>query len=167
MPTIMPVTALRNYPKVLSEVAPGSPVFLTKNGHGQYALEALADHERREARWALLTSLAEGELSARAQGFVPLDESGLSEPGGHLIHLSRAALADLRAIQHAATREQILHSLRAAAHLPDVGLPLLAALGIPTDVLYLDVSGYFPLYRLESEELRVLRVLSGKQPVLA
>ena len=39
MPTIMPVTELRNYGEVLREVAPGSPVFLTRNGRGVSELD--------------------------------------------------------------------------------------------------------------------------------
>ena len=35
MPTIKPVSDLRNYGEVLRDVAVGQPVFLTKNGHGR------------------------------------------------------------------------------------------------------------------------------------
>ena len=38
MPAIMPVSTLRSYTEVLDDVAPGSPVFLTKNGRGRYAI---------------------------------------------------------------------------------------------------------------------------------
>ncbi|NLV49815.1 MAG: prevent-host-death protein, partial [Clostridiales bacterium] len=34
MPNIKPISELRNYGEVLRDVAIGSPVFLTKNGHG-------------------------------------------------------------------------------------------------------------------------------------
>ena len=37
MPNIKPVSDLRNYGEVLRDVAVGSPVFITKNGHGRYA----------------------------------------------------------------------------------------------------------------------------------
>ena len=38
MPTIDKISALRNYQSVLDKVQPGSPVFLTKNGTGRYAI---------------------------------------------------------------------------------------------------------------------------------
>lgn len=38
MPNIVPVTDLKNYDSVLKDVAVGSPVFLTDNGRGRYAI---------------------------------------------------------------------------------------------------------------------------------
>jgi len=38
MSKIMSVSSLRNYGPVLDEVAPGNPVFLTKNGAGRYVI---------------------------------------------------------------------------------------------------------------------------------
>ncbi|GHU05638.1 hypothetical protein FACS1894158_09080 [Betaproteobacteria bacterium] len=45
MLNIRPVSELRNYNTLLKEVAAGSPVFLTKNGVGKYALIDIADYE--------------------------------------------------------------------------------------------------------------------------
>ncbi|GHU29989.1 hypothetical protein AGMMS50256_16020 [Betaproteobacteria bacterium] len=45
MLNIRPVSELRNYNALLKEVAAGSPVFLTKNGVGKYALIDIADYE--------------------------------------------------------------------------------------------------------------------------
>lgn len=45
MMNIMPVSELKNYGKVLDSVKPDSPVFLTKNGYGKYAVIDLADYE--------------------------------------------------------------------------------------------------------------------------
>ena len=64
MPIIKPVSDLRNYPKVLEDVGPGSPVYLTKNGRGVYAIVDLHDYERREAEERLLAELAYGHASA-------------------------------------------------------------------------------------------------------
>jgi antitoxin Phd len=36
MPNIKPVSDLRYYNEVLRDIEVGSPVFLTKNGHGRY-----------------------------------------------------------------------------------------------------------------------------------
>ena len=38
MPNIKPISDLRNYNEVLRDVEEGSPVFLTKNGRGKYAI---------------------------------------------------------------------------------------------------------------------------------
>ena len=38
MPTIKPVSDLKNYSDVLQDVSFGAPVYLTKNGRGCYAI---------------------------------------------------------------------------------------------------------------------------------
>ena len=57
MPTIKPVSDLRNYGEVLRDVAIGHPVFLTRNGHGRYAIldmEEYQDYERMKAMRQLM-----------------------------------------------------------------------------------------------------------------
>jgi prevent-host-death family protein len=46
MPTIKPVSELRNYNTVLREVTAETPVFLTKNGHGRFAIVDIREYER-------------------------------------------------------------------------------------------------------------------------
>lgn len=46
MSAIKPVSDLRNYNEVLSDVHEGSPVFLTKNGHSCYAVLDMKNHNR-------------------------------------------------------------------------------------------------------------------------
>ena len=46
MPNIKPISDLRNYTEVLHDVAVGSPVFLTKNGRGKYAILDMQDYEK-------------------------------------------------------------------------------------------------------------------------
>ena len=48
MPNIRPISDLRNYPDVLREVAVGSPVYLTKNGRGCYAIVDISEQEEYE-----------------------------------------------------------------------------------------------------------------------
>ena len=50
MPNIKPVSDLRNYNEVLQDVAEGSPVFLTKNGRGRYAIVDMRDYEKMADR---------------------------------------------------------------------------------------------------------------------
>lgn len=74
MPTILPVTELRNYGEVLRKVAPGSPVFLTRNGRGRYAVVDIEDWEMREAARGLVGELDRGRASA-AEGTRTLAEA--------------------------------------------------------------------------------------------
>ena len=74
MPNIVPVSDLRNYTEVLSGVAVGEPVFLTKNGHGRYVVEDMDDYDKKVATIKLLTALAKGKRSGDEQGWFSLDE---------------------------------------------------------------------------------------------
>lgn len=46
MLVIKPASDLRNYNEVLTDVREGSPVFLTKNGRGCYAILDIRDFDR-------------------------------------------------------------------------------------------------------------------------
>ena len=52
MPNIKPISDLRNYSAVLEDVTVGSPVYLTKNGHGCYTIMDINEQEEmsRKAR---------------------------------------------------------------------------------------------------------------------
>ena len=70
MPTIMPVSTLRSYTEVLDDVRPGSPVFLTKNGHGRYAILDMEDYGRLVAERHLFSELEQGRMSGESEGWV-------------------------------------------------------------------------------------------------
>jgi len=77
MPTIKPISELRNYGEVLRDVAIGSPVFLTKNGHGRYAvldIEEYKEYEKMLAWRKLKSELDEGRRSGEEDGWVPAGE---------------------------------------------------------------------------------------------
>ena len=57
MPNIKPISDLRNYTEVLHDVAVGSPVFLTKNGRGKYAILDMQDYEKTQATLRLMNEL--------------------------------------------------------------------------------------------------------------
>ena len=61
MINIKPVSELRNYNKVLDEVKVDEPVFLTKNGHGMYAVVDLKDYDKFQAGLKLAKLLEEAE----------------------------------------------------------------------------------------------------------
>lgn len=71
MPAIMPVSTLRSYTEVLEGVRPGSPVFLTKNGHGRYAILDMEDYDRLVAEQALFSELQRGRMSGESEGWIP------------------------------------------------------------------------------------------------
>lgn len=54
MPNIMPVSDLRNYNTVLQKVSAGTPVYMTKNGRGVYAIMEIGDLEEYEEAMTLL-----------------------------------------------------------------------------------------------------------------
>lgn len=75
MPNIKPISDLRNYTEVLKEATVDSPVFLTKNGRGEYVILNMKEYDRMKAELALLIKLAEGEQSARQEGWLSADEA--------------------------------------------------------------------------------------------
>ena len=70
MPCIKPVSDLRNYNEVLQDVVEDSPVFLTKNGRGAYAIVTINEYEKMDATVKMFSKLNEGEESAQKDGFV-------------------------------------------------------------------------------------------------
>lgn len=73
MPTITPISDLRNYGNVLEKVEVGSPVYLTRNGRGAYSIRDMADEEnfqKAEAMIQLMCELNAGLRSADGEGWV-------------------------------------------------------------------------------------------------
>lgn len=84
MPTITPISELRNYGNVLDKVEEGSPVYLTKNGHGAYTIRDIKDEERfqkAEAMIKLLSELQKGLQSAEDKGWISEEEFNLKHFG--------------------------------------------------------------------------------------
>ena len=74
MPNIKPISDLRNYSEVLHDVAVGSPVFLTKNGRGKYAIVDIQDYEKTQATLKLMGELAKGRKSGDTEGWLTPEE---------------------------------------------------------------------------------------------
>lgn len=74
MPNIKPISDLRNYTEVLSEVHEDSPVYLTRNGRGEYVIIKLQELDKLKARILLLEKLAEGEASVQDKGWISVDD---------------------------------------------------------------------------------------------
>ena len=76
MPTIAPVSDLRNYGSILEKVSKGSPVYLTRTGHGVYSIRDMEDEanfEKAEAMIQLLCELNAGIRSAE-EGWIPEED---------------------------------------------------------------------------------------------
>lgn len=74
MPNIKPISDLRNYTEVLKETSEGAPVFLTKNGRGEYVILDMKDYDKMKATLTLMSELEKGERSAREEGWLSADE---------------------------------------------------------------------------------------------
>jgi len=77
MPSIKPVSDLRNYGEALRDVAVGQPVFLTRNGHGRYAvldMEEYREYEKLKAMNWLMGELDKGRVSGEQDGWLDADE---------------------------------------------------------------------------------------------
>ena len=76
MMNIKPVSDLRNYNSILEKVEEGSPVYLTKNGNGQYVIYDIRDQERfdkLEKAVKLMADLLEGRESGEKEGYSSLE----------------------------------------------------------------------------------------------
>lgn len=74
MPNIKPISDLRNYGDVLRDVTVGAPVFLTKNGHGRYALMDMHDYEKMQTTLELMSEIEKGRKSGEEKGWLSMDE---------------------------------------------------------------------------------------------
>ena len=75
MPSIIPVSDLKNYSEVLSRCDDGAPIYLTRNGRGRYVVQSIADYEKQLATIRLLTELSGGMESLRREGGLTIDEA--------------------------------------------------------------------------------------------
>ena len=74
MPNIRPVSDLRNYTDVLKDISIDSPVFLTKNGRGRYAIIDIDEYERTQAKIKIMSKLAGAEQAAKKDGWIDADD---------------------------------------------------------------------------------------------
>ena len=74
MANILPVSDLRNYNEVLKNCHRGEPVYLTKNGRGEYVILDMKDYDRMKAELALMAELGKGEKTVREEDWVSTEE---------------------------------------------------------------------------------------------
>ena len=73
MPNIQPISDLSNYTEVLHDVTVDSPVFLTKNGRGRYAIVDMQDYEKARAALKLASELNKGRRSGEEYSWLSWD----------------------------------------------------------------------------------------------
>ncbi len=73
MPTILPISDLRNYTGVLAQVSVDKPVYLTRNGRGTYVISRLDDYDRDATIEDLLSEIRKGEQSAQKGKGISID----------------------------------------------------------------------------------------------
>jgi hypothetical protein len=77
MPSIKPISDLRNYTQVLKEVDSASRVYLTRNGQGAYAImsmEELDELDRIKAASMIVSDLTRSKSRANHEGWISEDE---------------------------------------------------------------------------------------------
>lgn len=77
MPSIKPISDLRNYTDVLKEVDARKRVYLTRNGHGAYtimSIEEADELDRMRAMFRLMSDLKSAEDEANRTGWIEAEE---------------------------------------------------------------------------------------------
>lgn len=74
MPSIVPISDLKNYSEVLRSCDQRT-VYLTKNGRGKYVVQSLAEYEKLQATVSLLAELSKGIESYHKEGGLTVDEA--------------------------------------------------------------------------------------------
>ena len=64
MPTILPISDLRNYTVVLDQVDVNKPVYLTRNGRGCYVISKIDDYDHEATVEMLVHEIEKGERTA-------------------------------------------------------------------------------------------------------
>lgn len=77
MPNIKPISDLRNYSEVLKQVDDSNRVYLTRNGHGEYAILTMSEIDeldRYRNACTLLSKLKKAEERADQEGWISADD---------------------------------------------------------------------------------------------
>lgn len=64
---------LQNDNNVLIDVTVGTPIFLTRDGRGKYAIFDMKDFEKTQATIRLMSKLAKGRKSGEEKGWLALE----------------------------------------------------------------------------------------------
>ena len=77
MPNIKPISELKNYTSVINQVSYGNRIYLTKNGHGKYAIidmKELDELDRQKSLLQLMRKLNDAKASVKEEGTIPSED---------------------------------------------------------------------------------------------
>ncbi len=74
MPTILPISDLRNYTDVLKRVDVGKPVYLTRNGRGTYVVSKIDEYDKDATVEELVSAIKYGEDSVQHGEPIPISQ---------------------------------------------------------------------------------------------
>ena len=149
MPNIKPVSDLRNYNEILKDIGEGSPVFLTKNGRGKFAIIDIAEYEKNQATIKLLTKLMKAKNNVKTE-----DDWLTEEQVKEKLGLWCNALDVVR---------KIIGKYEMLKEFPLMGAVLSSKINIETDFRYLISDNYLIFYNLDNEFVYIYRILySGR-----
>jgi PHD/YefM family antitoxin component YafN of YafNO toxin-antitoxin module len=74
MPKILPISDLRNYTRVLSQVDVDKSVYLTRNGRGTYVISKLDDYDREATAEELLKGIKDAEKYSHGKKSLSIKE---------------------------------------------------------------------------------------------
>lgn len=75
MPSIVPISDLKNYSEVLRSCDQGCHRIPDQNGRGKYVVQSLAEYEKLQATVSLLAELSKGIESYHKEGGLTVDEA--------------------------------------------------------------------------------------------
>jgi len=77
MPNNKPISELKNYTSVINQVSYGNRIYLTKNGHGKYAIidmKELDELDRQKSLLQLMGKLNDAKASVKEEGTIPSED---------------------------------------------------------------------------------------------
>ncbi len=74
MPTILPISDLRNYTEVLHQVDLEKVIYLTRNGRGSYIITKIDDYDPEVARVDLIHEIELGIASMKNEASVDVEK---------------------------------------------------------------------------------------------
>lgn len=74
VPTILPISDLRNYTDVLNRVDVDKPVYLTRNGRGAYMISKIDDYDRNVTAEELIKAVKSAEEYSHGKKVLSVEE---------------------------------------------------------------------------------------------
>lgn len=179
MPNIKPISDLRNYTSVINEVSYGQRVYLTRNGHGEYAIidmKELDELDKKKALYELMSRLEEAEESICTEGTVPAEEVEKELGVGWLkkVEYSQIAIRKLKELKarlldeygteiSTKTIKQITTAIRNLAIFERRGISISTMYELKSNYFYLYVRHYYIFYRIEQDKIYIIDIFHEKE----